>query len=102
MRALETNLGVLLVRQQTVPPMLKTGFIPMKLRNHPISGDVASFASLIEMGKDLSSAESRAVIPDNAFHSDSGLVQKQPPDAHRLHIEILSCAKFAILPLPGL
>jgi hypothetical protein len=57
---------------------------------------------LIEMGKDLSSAENRAVIPDNAVHSDSGFVQKQPPDAHGLHIEIPCCAKFAILPLPGL
>ena len=44
----------------------------MKLRNHQISGDVASFASLIEMGKDLSSAESRAVIPDNAFTAIRG------------------------------
>jgi hypothetical protein len=35
------RLGVSLVRQHTVPPISKTGFIPMKLRNHPISGDVA-------------------------------------------------------------
>jgi len=57
---------------------------------------------LIEMGKDSSSAESPTVIPAGAFRSDSCLVQGQPPNAHALHIEILSCAKFAILPLPGL
>jgi hypothetical protein len=73
----------------------------MKLRSQPISGDAASFASLTEMGKDSSSAESRALIPGSAFHSDSWLVQKQPPDAHALRIEIPSCAKFAIYRCPG-
>jgi hypothetical protein len=82
--------------------MLKTGFIPMKLRNHPISGDVALFASLIAMGKDLSSAESRTALTAGAFRSDSRLVQGQPPDGDGSHIEVVACAKLAVLPLPGL
>ena len=102
MQALKTDLGVSLVRRQTVSPISKTGFIPMKLRNHPINGDVVSFVSLIEMGKDSSSAESRTVIPASAFHSDSRLVQGQPLDAHALHIQIPSGAKSAILPVSGL
>ena len=102
MQALKTKFSVWLVRQLTARPTSKTGSILMKLRGHPISGDVASFASLIEMGKDSSSAESRTVIPSSAFHSDSRLVQEQPPDAHNPHIEIVFCAKRAVLPLPGL
>jgi hypothetical protein len=75
----------------------------MKLRNHPISGDVAPFASLIEMGKDSSPAESRTLIRAGVFRSDSCLAQGQPPDAHASHIEILAaCAKLEALPLPGL
>jgi hypothetical protein len=81
--------------------MLKTGFIPMKLRNHPISGDVALFASLIAMGKDLSSAESRTALTAGAFRSDSRLVQG-PLDGDGSHIEVVACAKLAVLPLPGL
>src|SRR5436190_11688087 len=96
------RLGVSVVRQHTVLPISKTGFIPMKLRNHPISGDVASFALLIQMGKDSSPAESRTVIPGGALHSDSWLIQEQPPDARALHIEIPCCAKLALLPLPEL
>ena len=95
MRALETNLGVLLVRQQTVPPMSKIGFIQMKLA-------VASFASSIAMGKISSSAESPTVIRADAFHSDSCLGQGQPLNAHAPYTKIVPCAKLAVLPLPGL
>jgi hypothetical protein len=30
------------------------------------------------------------------------LVQGRPPDAHAPHIEIVSCAKLAVVPVPGL
>jgi hypothetical protein len=46
--------------------------------------------------------ESRTVTPAGAFHSDSRLVQAQPPDGHGPHIKTVSCAKLAVLPLPGL
>src|SRR5438067_5689356 len=102
MQPLKANLCMSLVRHQTVPPMSKTGFIQMKLRNHPISGDVASSASSIGTEKDSSSAESRRLIHAGAFRTDSCLVQGRPPDAHTPHIEIIARTKLAFLPLPGL
>jgi hypothetical protein len=74
----------------------------MKLRNHPINGDVASSASSIGMEKDSFSAESRRLIRAGAFRTDSGLVQGRPPDGRAPNIEIIACAKRAFLPLPGL
>src|SRR5690242_376793 len=73
----------------------------MKLRDHPISGDVASFASLIDMGKGSSSVERRTVISGNAFHSDPWSAQEQPLDAQALQIEVLSCAKLQFYRCPG-
>jgi hypothetical protein len=74
----------------------------MKLRNHPINGDVASSGSSIGMEKDSFSAESRRLIRAGAFRTDPCLVQGRPPDAHAPNIEIIACAKLAFLPLPGL
>ena len=82
--------------------MSKTGFIQMKLHNHPTSGDVASSASSIEMEKNSSSAESRILIRAGAFRSDSCLVQGPPPDACAPHIEIVVSASLAVLLLPRL
>src|SRR2546423_15724307 len=102
MQPLKANLCMSLVRHQTVPPTSKTGFIQMKLRNHPISGDVASSASSIGMEKDSSSAESRRLIRAGAFRSDSCLVRGRPPDARTPNTELVGEAKLAVLPLPGL
>jgi len=68
-----------LVRQQIALPASKTGFIQMNLRNHPISGDIASFAWSIVMERDSLSGESRTLIRTGAFRSDT-LVQGRPPD----------------------
>jgi hypothetical protein len=51
MQPLKTDLFTSLVRQQSVVPMSKIGFIQMKLRSDLISGDVASFAWSIVTGK---------------------------------------------------
>jgi len=74
----------------------------MKLRNHPISGDVASSAWLIGMGKNSLPAEIRTLIRGGAFHRDRYLTQGRPSDARPPDIEIIACAKLAVLPLPGL
>jgi hypothetical protein len=81
MQPLTTKLWVSLARQQIVPPMLKTGSIQMKLRDHPTNGDVASSALSTGMEKDSWSAESRRLTRAGVFHSDWRLVQARPPDA---------------------
>lgn len=81
MQALKRKFSVSLVRQLTVHPVSKTGSILMKLRSHPISGEVASFVSSIKMEKDSSSVESRTVTPAAVFHGDSSLIQRRSPDA---------------------
>jgi hypothetical protein len=92
MQPIKADLCVSLVRRQTALPTSKTGFIQMKLANHPISGDVAPFASLIAMEKELSAAESRMLIPADAFRRDSGSVQGQRRDGREPNIKkIRSC-----------